>query len=82
MCLLVFAWHRHPRWRLIFAGNLTRQPAYQDVAFRVVGSLENTDAVMNRSFWIGVYPGLTQSMLEYVADSIVELARRPSYANV
>jgi CDP-6-deoxy-D-xylo-4-hexulose-3-dehydrase len=56
--------------RLLFGGNLLRQPAYQDCAYRVVGNLPNTDFVMNNVFWLGVYPGLTKPMLEYVADAI------------
>ena len=52
--------------RLLFAGNMTRQPAYKGLDFRVVGDLPNSDFVMNRVFWIGVYPGLTKPMLEYV----------------
>ena len=56
--------------RLLFGGNLTRQPAYRDVDFRVVGDLTNTDVVTERTFWIGVYPGLNVEMLQYVIDSI------------
>jgi CDP-6-deoxy-D-xylo-4-hexulose-3-dehydrase len=58
--------------RLMFAGNLTKQPAYKNVNFRVVGNLTNTDIVMNRTFWVGVYPGLTEEMLDYVALKITE----------
>ena len=56
--------------RLMFAGNILKQPAYKDVDFRVVGDLKNTDIVMNRTFWIGVFPGLTNPMLDYVIESI------------
>ncbi|HUX28658.1 MAG TPA: lipopolysaccharide biosynthesis protein RfbH [Terracidiphilus sp.] len=64
--------------RLLFGGNLMRQPAYQDSEFRAVGPLPNTDFVMNNVFWIGVYPGLTEPMLDYVAEvftSFVSVAR-------
>ncbi len=56
--------------RLLFAGNLTRQPYMIGRNFRVSGQLENTDLVMNNTFWIGVYPGLSQEMLEYVTGKI------------
>lgn len=56
--------------RLLFAGNLTRQPYFKGRNYRVSGELRNTDVVMNQTFWIGVYPGLDQNMLDYVADRI------------
>lgn len=56
--------------RLMFAGNLVRQPAYSRVKFRVAGELVNTDVVASQTFWIGVYPGLTDAQLDYVADTI------------
>ena len=56
--------------RLLFGGNLLRQPAYQDCAYRVAGELLNTDFVMNNVFWVGVYPGLTAPMLDFVAKTI------------
>jgi CDP-4-dehydro-6-deoxyglucose reductase, E1 len=56
--------------RLLFGGNLTRQPAYRDREFRVVGDLARTDQVMRGTLWIGCYPGLTREMLDYVGDSI------------
>jgi CDP-6-deoxy-D-xylo-4-hexulose-3-dehydrase len=61
--------------RLLFGGNLTRQPAYKDVDFRIVGDLTNTDIVTERTFWIGVYPGLTNEMLKYMVDSITSFVK-------
>lgn len=52
--------------RKIFAGNLIRQPAYRDMDHRVVGDLRATDLVMNHGLWIGVYPGLSDAMIDYV----------------
>ena len=52
--------------RLLFAGNLTRQPAYEGVKYRQVGDLKNSDFVASNVFWVGVYPGLTDSMLDYM----------------
>lgn len=56
--------------RLLFGGNLVRQPAYRDVPHRIVGDLANADFVMHNVFWIGVYPGLTDEMLAYILDSL------------
>ncbi|MGV9317018.1 lipopolysaccharide biosynthesis protein RfbH [Streptomyces sp. NPDC003691] len=55
--------------RLLFAGNLTRHPAYQGRDFRVAGSLENSDIVTERTFWVGVYPGITTEMTDYMIQS-------------
>jgi CDP-6-deoxy-D-xylo-4-hexulose-3-dehydrase len=52
--------------RLLFGGNLLKQPAFQNTPRRVVSDLRNTDNVMNDTFWIGVWPGLTKPMLDYV----------------
>jgi CDP-6-deoxy-D-xylo-4-hexulose-3-dehydrase len=61
--------------RLVFAGNLLRQPAYRGIDARVVGDLRASDVVMTRSFWLGVYPGLTEPMLEYVAEVLTGYLR-------
>ena len=60
--------------RLLFGGNLIRQPAYQGVEFRVIGDLKRTDYVMRNVLWVGVYPGLTKPMLQHVAEVIGEVA--------
>lgn len=56
--------------RMLFGGNLIRQPAYEDIDFRLADSLENTDLVMNNLFWIGVYPGITDEKMDYVISMI------------
>lgn len=52
--------------RAIFAGNITKQPYFKNIQYRIVGNLKNTDIIMNNSFWIGVYPGITEEMIQYV----------------
>jgi CDP-6-deoxy-D-xylo-4-hexulose-3-dehydrase len=59
--------------RLLFGGNLIRQPAYLGIEHRVAGDLTNTDFVMNNVFWVGVYPGLTVPMIDYMAESLRQL---------
>lgn len=68
--LLRFLDSRKIGTRLLFGGNLTRQPAYLNRKHEIVGTLTNTDYVMNHVFWIGVYPGLTTEMLDYIVSSI------------
>lgn len=58
--------------RLLFAGNLLRQPSMKNVNYRVVGDLTNTDTVMNNTFWVGVFPGLQEEQLEFIAQTIKE----------
>jgi len=65
----------HIGTRLLFGGNLTRQPAYRNIDYRVHGPLTNTDIVTERTFWIGVYPGLTNTMLQFVVDTLKDYVR-------
>lgn len=58
--------------RLLFAGNLTRQPYFHGVEYRVVGELTNTDRTMNQTFWLGVYPGLDSAHFEFVGEKLEE----------
>ena len=63
--------------RMLFAGNLTKHPCFDQMrasgtGYRVVGNLENTDKIMNQSFWVGVYPGMTDEMIDYMAKTIIE----------
>ena len=67
--------------RMLFAGNLTRQPCFDEMrrtgtGYRVAGELQQTDRIMRDSFWIGVYPGMTEKMLDYMAEKIMEALER------
>lgn len=65
--------------RLLFSGNLIKHPCFDQIrgtnAYRVVGGLENTDTIMNNSFWVGVYPGMTDEMIDYMAKVIAEAVK-------
>ena len=62
--------------RLLFSGNLIKHPCFDQIrntnAYRVVGSLKNTDYIMNNTFWVGVYPGMNDTMIDYMAKIIKE----------
>ncbi|MBQ7101319.1 MAG: DegT/DnrJ/EryC1/StrS family aminotransferase, partial [Clostridia bacterium] len=63
--------------RMLFAGNLTKHPCFDEMrksgeGYRIVGGLENTDRIMNDTFWVGVYPGMTDEMIDYMAKTIIE----------
>lgn len=63
--------------RILFAGNLTRHPCFDEMreigeGYRIAGDLKNTDIIMTNSFWVGVYPGMTEEMLGYMAKTIKE----------
>ena len=56
--------------RLVFAGNILKQPGFENIPRRVHGELTGTDVIMNQTLFLGVYPGLTPEMLEFVSDRI------------
>ncbi len=64
--------------RMLFGGNLTKQPAYQSIKYRIYGSLKNTDLVMNNLFWIGVYPGLDEIKIKYILKKFDKFVNRIS----
>jgi CDP-6-deoxy-D-xylo-4-hexulose-3-dehydrase len=61
--------------RLLFGGNLVRQPAYKDAAYRVAAPLTNTDFAMTNAFWIGVFPGISPAMIEYTLEAFHAVPR-------
>jgi CDP-6-deoxy-D-xylo-4-hexulose-3-dehydrase len=69
--LIQFLESRKIASRLLFGGNLTKQPYFSDQHYRVVGELENTDRVMNHTLWLGVFPGLNNEMIDYIIESLM-----------
>lgn len=76
--LVEFVESRKVATRQLFAGNIVRQPAYQDVEHRRVGGLERSDFVMDQVFWVGVYPGLGEPEITYMAQTLRDAVRRPA----
>jgi CDP-6-deoxy-D-xylo-4-hexulose-3-dehydrase len=73
--LIAFLESRRIATRLLFGGNLVRQPAYKGLAYRIVGELTNTDRIMHGTLWVGCYPGLTTEMLDWIVSSFHAFCR-------
>ena len=75
--LINFLNKRNIGTRLLFGGNLLRQPAFQGTPARQISNLENTDEIMNSTFWLGVWPGLQKPMLDYILESLHDFVKNP-----
>ncbi len=62
--------------RMIFAGNILHQPAFRSINRRIVGSLEQSETIMNNTFFIGVYPGLTEEMIDFMVKIISDFVKK------
>ena len=74
--LMIFLNEKRIGTRLVFAGNLTKQPYMKSQNYRIASDLTNTDTVMNNSFWIGCYPGISEEMIGYMVDCFHEFCRK------
>jgi len=74
--LVEFLESKNIQTRNLFAGNITKHPCFDSLKegadYRICGGLKNTDKIMNDSFWIGLYPGMTDEMIDYMINSISE----------
>ena len=75
--LINFLNKRNIGTRLLFGGNLLRQPAFQGTPARQISNLENTDEIMNSTFWLGVWPGLQKPMFDYILESLHDFVKNP-----
>jgi CDP-6-deoxy-D-xylo-4-hexulose-3-dehydrase len=76
LAITVFLEERMIQTRPLFGGNLVRQPAYFNVNYRVIGDLKNSDRVLFNTFFVGVYPGLTDEMIDYIAEGIYDFCKK------
>jgi CDP-6-deoxy-D-xylo-4-hexulose-3-dehydrase len=67
---------RNVETRLLFAGNIIRQPGYRHIQHRAVGDLPNSDTILRSTFFIGVYPGLDDARIEYVLEAFADFFKR------
>lgn len=72
----IFDYMQGRQTRMLFAGNLTKHPCFDQMhaagaGYRIMGNLENTDRIMRDTFWVGVYPGMTDEMIDYMAEKIL-----------
>jgi CDP-6-deoxy-D-xylo-4-hexulose-3-dehydrase len=74
--LIQFLESRKIGTRLLFGGNIVRQPAYESVKSRSIGELRNANLITRGTFWIGVHPGLTDSMIDFTTETISNFIRR------
>lgn len=79
--IVAYLEEQHIQTRMLFAGNLLKHPCFDEMrktteGYRVIGGLRNTDIIMNQTFWIGVYPGIDENMLQYMITTLKEFVRK------
>lgn len=61
---------------MLFAGNIIRHPSFENTEYRIYGDLKNTDFIMNNTFWLGVYPGFTEKIINYILEKFDEFSKK------